>query len=112
VDANERAQKRREESERLRKAARSTTPEAYQTRRVQRTDDVDRSVDLSQTHTSMFGEFSAGETWQSKIASATMLGSYGLAYVLLIIVLNLAQCSWWYEPGMYSDPDYVQSQGR
>ena len=29
--------------------------------------------------------------------------------ILLILVLNLAQCSWWYEPGMYSS-GYEQKQ--
>jgi len=109
---SDRAQTHREEAERLRQAARSTTPQAYQTRRVKRSDDVDRTIDISQTHTNIFGEFAPGESLQSKIASATMLGAPGLAYILIIILLNLAQCSWWYEPGMYSDPDYVRSSGR
>jgi hypothetical protein len=114
VDAEERARKRRDEAERLRIAARSTTPKAYQTRRVERptVSDVDTTVDARETYTNLLGAFTRGNTWHSHVASAMMLGAYGLAYVLLIIVLNVAQCSWWYEPGMYSGPDRVQSHAR
>jgi len=114
VDADERLRKRREEAERLRIAARATTPKAYQTRRSQAptVSDVDATVDAQETYTNLFGAFTSGRTWHSHVASAMALGANGLACVVLIIVLNLAQCSWWYEPGMYSDPDYVKSQGR
>jgi hypothetical protein len=114
MDAEERARKRHEEAELLRKAARSTTPKAYQTHRssVPAVSDADTTVDTRETYTNLFGAFTSGQSWHSHVASAMALGANGLAYVVLIVVLNLAQCSWWYEPGMYSDPDFVQSQGR
>lgn len=114
MDDNERLRKRREEGERLRQAARSTTPTAYQTRRTQRThlSDIDPTIDTKETYTNLFGAFTQGTTWQAHVASAVMLGAQGLACVALVIVLNIAQCSWWYEPGMYSDPDRIQTPGR
>jgi len=114
MDADERARKRHEEAELLRMAARSTTPKAYQTRRIEQptVSDVDTNVDARETYTNLFGAFTSGRSWHGHVASAMALGANGLACVVLIVLLNLAQCSWWYEPGMYSDPDFVQSQGR
>ena len=114
VDQSEKLRKRQAEAARLRIAARATTPQAYQTRKIAQPTalDQDQTIDTKETYTNLFGSFTGGNTWQSHVASAMMLGAQGLAYVLLIIVLNLAQCSLWYEPGMYSDPDRIQSSGR
>jgi hypothetical protein len=114
MDASERARKRREEAISLRQAARSTTPNAYQTRRAAQATagDVDTSVDVRETYTNLFGAFTSGQSWREHVANAMALGAHAIAYVLLVIVLNIAQCSWWYEPGMYSGPDRVQSHSR
>ena len=50
----------------------------------------------------VFGAFTKDRSPRDAISVACMLGANGLAYILLILVLNLAQCSWWYEPGMYN----------
>ena len=114
VDLEERQRKRREEADFLRRAARSTTPRAYQTRKAQKpkTFDHDPMIDAQETYTNLFGAFTSGTTWQAHVANAMVLGAQMFACILLVIVLNVAQCSWWYEPGMYSDPDRVQSTGR
>ena len=106
---------RRREAERLRVAARATTPSAY--KQVERpaiadTSVVDTGVNARESYSSLFGSFTGTRTVREHIATAMMLGAQGLAYIALIIVLNLAQCSWWYERGMYSDPDRVESVGR
>ncbi len=114
VDQSEKMRKRQAEAARLRQAARSTTPQAYQTRKVATptAPDYDPNIDTRETYTNLFGAFTSGTSRREHIANAMVLGANGLAYILLIIVLNLAQCSLWYEPGMYSDPDHVQSTGR
>ena len=114
MDESEKLSKRREEARLLRQAARSTTPQAYQTRKVERprTLDSDPTIAAQETYTNLFGSFTSGTTWHSHVASGMMLGAQGPAYILLVIVLNLAQCSWWYEPGMYSDSDFTQVSGR
>ncbi len=96
-------------------AARSTTPNAYkQTERpaIPDTEVVDTGVNAQETYSSLFGSFSGTRTLREHIASAMMLGAQGLAYLGLVAVLSLAQCSWWYERGMYSDPDRIDSVGR
>lgn len=92
--------RRREEVARLRAAARSTTPEAYKMRTVSRP--TNPMAESKETYTSLFGALTRDRSPREAISIACMLGANGLAYILLIIVLNLAQCSWWYEPGMYS----------
>lgn len=113
--AEARFEARRREAERLRIAARATTPSAYrQTERpaIPDTAVVDTSVNAGESYSSLFGSFTGTRSTREHIATAMMLGAQGLAYIALIVVLNLAQCSLWYEPGMYSDPDRIDSVGR
>ena len=114
VMESEKARKRREEAAMLRRAARSTTPKAYQTRAASwpRTFEHDPTIDAQETYTNLFGAFTSGTTLREHIANAMVLGANLFAYLLLATVLSLAQCSLWYEPGMYSDPDRVQTIGR
>ena len=114
VNESEKVRKRREEAAMLRRAARSTTPRAYQTRRVERpaTFDHDPTIDAQETYTNLFGAFTSGTHWREHVANAMVLGAQLFAYLLLVLVLNIAQCSWWYERGMYSDPDRIQTPGR
>ena len=93
--------RRREEVERLRAAARATTPEAYRVRPVARPAG-DPMIDARETSTGLFGALTRDRSPREAISIACMLGANGLAYLLLILGLNVAQCSWWYEPGMYS----------
>lgn len=113
--AEARFEARRREAERLRVAARSTTPNAYkQTERpaIPDTDVVDTSVNAGESYSSLFGSFTGSRSIREHISTAMMLGAQGLAYIGLVAVLSLAQCSWWYERGMYSDPDRIESVGR
>lgn len=113
--AQERFEARRREAERLRVAARAMTPNAYKTTErpaIPDTDVVDTSVSAGESYSSLFGSFTGSRTIREHIATAMMLGAQGLAYVGLVVVLSLAQCSWWYERGMYSDPDRIESTGR
>lgn len=93
--------RRREEVARLRAAARSTTPEAYKVRPVYKPV-TDPMAETKESYTTLFGAFTKDRSPRDAISVACMLGANGLAYILLILVLNLAQCSWWYEPGMYN----------
>ncbi len=113
-NVEEKLRKRRDEAAMLRRAARSTTPRAYQTRKVERpvTFEHDPTIDAQETYTNLFGAFTSGTTMREHIANAMVLGANLFAYLLLATVLSVAQCSLWYEPGMYSDPDRVQSTGR
>lgn len=93
--------RRREQIANLRAAAGSTTPEAYRVRPSPRP--VAELVEETRsTYSNLLGALTKDRSPRDAIAIACMLGCNGLAYVLLILVLNLAQCSWWYEPGMYS----------
>jgi len=95
------AERRREEVARLRAAARATTPEAYKVRPLPKPAG-DPMNDARETYTGLFGALTRDRSPREAISIACMLGANGLAYLLLILVLNVAQCSWWYEPGMYS----------
>jgi hypothetical protein len=106
------AARRREEVAQLRAAARSTTPEAYRVRPVAKPV-TDPMAESKETYTTLFGVFTKDRSPREAISIACMLGANGLAYILLILVLNLAQCSWWYEPGMYnSGYEHEQRIGR
>ena len=95
------ARRRREDVARLRAAARSTTPEAYKVTAPKTT--VDPMAGAGDSYSTLFGAYFAGSTgWRQHVATAMQLGAYGLAYIALILILNVAQCEWWYEPGMYS----------
>ena len=102
------AARRREQVAQLRAAARSTTPEAYRVRPVAKPVE-ELSSETRETYTGLLGALTRDRSPRDAVAIACMLGSNGLAYILLILVLNLAQCSWWYEPGMYSS-GYEQKQ--
>jgi len=103
-------EKRKAEVARLRAAARSTTPEAYKT--PKRAQSVNPMEQAGASYNTLFGAYFAGAThWRDHLATAMQLGAYGLAYVALIIILNIAQCEWWYEPGMYGGPQ-EHSSGR
>lgn len=92
--------RRKAEAARLRAAARSTTPKAYRTKAPRPT--ADPMVGAGQSYNTLFGAYFAGSgNWRQHLATAMQLGAYGLAYVALILLLNVAQCEWWYEPGMY-----------
>lgn len=93
--------RRREEVARLRAAARSTTPEAYKVRPVYKPVE-ELASETRETYSGLLGALTKDRSPRDAVAIACMLGSNGLAYILLILVLNLAQCSWWYEPGMYN----------
>jgi len=104
-------ERRKDEVARLRAAARSTTPEAYKVAKSQQTM-VDPMAEAANSYSTLFGAYFAGAThWRDHVATAMQLGAYGLAYIALILMLNLAQCSWWYESGMYST-DHNQTTGR
>ena len=104
-------ERRRAEAVRLRAAARSTTPEAYKVAKSQQTM-VDPMAEAANSYSTLFGAYFAGAThWRDHVATAMQLGAYGLAYIALILMLNLAQCSWWYEPGMYS-AEHNETIGR
>jgi hypothetical protein len=84
----------------LRAAARSTTPNAYQVPRHQSANPMGQA---QASYTTLFGAYFAGATSvRDHVITAAQLGAHGIAYVILILLLNLAQCEWWYEPGMYS----------
>jgi len=95
------AARRREEVAQLRAAARSTTPEAYRVHSSPKPV-AELVEETRQTYSNLLGALTKDRSPRDAIAIACMLGSNGLAYILLILVLNLAQCSWWYEPGMYN----------
>lgn len=91
---------RRSEAAGLRAAARSTTPEAYQVPRRQTANPMEQA---QASYTTLFGAYFAGATSvRDHVITAAQLGAHGIAYVVLILLLNLAQCEWWYEQGMYS----------
>lgn len=93
--------RRRQQIADLRAAAGSTTPEAYRVRPSPKP--VAELVEETRvTYSSVLGALTKDRSPREAISIACMLGCNGLAYILLILVLNLAQCSWWYEPGMYS----------
>jgi len=101
TEETDEARKRREDVARLRAAARSTTPEAYKVRSPKPA--ADPIVGAGDSYSTLFGAYFAGSTgWRQHVATALQLGAYGIAYLILILMLNLAQCEWWYEPGMYS----------
>lgn len=106
ADDNDADARRRDEVARLRAAARSTTPEAYRVKVPPRAY-VDTATQSGVS--TLFGAMTAGGSKRDTIATTLALASHGIAYVILILLLNLAQCEWWYEPGMYSGS---QEQGR
>jgi hypothetical protein len=109
-DESDEARKRREDVARLRAAAGSTTPEAYKVRAPRTT--VDPMAGAGESYSTLFGAYFAGSTgWRQHVATAMQLGSYGLAYLVLILMLNVAQCEWWYEPGMYSNGGETERVG-
>lgn len=103
--------RRREEIAQLRAAAGATTPEAYRVRPVD-PPSGDPMNKARESYTSLFGAMGGNKSIRDGIATALVLGANGIAYVVLILMLHLAQCSWWYEPGMYSDPETQHTSGR
>ncbi len=123
MDGNERASKRREEAAKLRQVANSAAPRAYQDPKdealtLEDLDPNDKTKGMDNTVVGnvvdLYGAFTKDDSWRTRpISTAVSLSSYVLAYILLLIVLSTAQCSWWYEPGMYSDFNAsVVSHGR
>ncbi len=110
TESDDRDARRREDVARLRAAARSTTPEAYKVRPVARPAEPDNTGRSGVS--SLFGAMTAGGSTRDTIATTMALGAQGIAYILLIVLLNLAQCSWWYEPGMYTDPEHAEKYQR
>ncbi|MBC6440529.1 MAG: hypothetical protein GDA49_09025 [Rhodospirillales bacterium] len=95
-------ERRKAEVARLRAAERSTTPEAYNVKSKPQVT-VDPMSGAGDSYGTLFGSCFAGSTsWRQHLATAMQLGTYGLAHIALI--LNVAQCEWWYEPGMYGGP--------
>ncbi len=104
-------ERRKAEAARLRAAARSTTPEAYKVRTPRAT--ADPMAGAGDSYSTLFGAYFAGsQGWRQHLATAMQLGAHGLAYVALVLLLNIAQCEWWYEPGMYGGPDGGRAAGR
>ena len=103
-------ERRKADVARLRAAARATTPEAYRTPETRIT--ANPMTEAGNSYNTLFGAYFAGSTgWRQHLATAMQLGAYGLAYLVLILLLNIAQCEWWYEPGMYSNPDRYGNVG-
>jgi hypothetical protein len=109
-DESDEARKRREDVARLRAAAGSTTPEAYKVSAPRTT--ANPMVGAGDSYNTLFGAYFAGSTgWRQHVATAFQLGAYGMAYIVLILMLNVAQCEWWYEPGMYSNGSETERVG-
>ena len=97
--------RRREDIAQLRAAARSTVPEAYRVpepKAPAAETSADPMAASRESYTTLFGVLTGGKSIREGVATAIMLGANGIAWIVLIMLLNLAQCSWWYEPGMYS----------
>ena len=110
-ESDEARNRRKDEVARLRAAARSTTPEAYKVAKSQQTM-VDPMAEAANSYSTLFGAYFAGATgWRQHVATAMQLGAYGLAYLVLILMLNVAQCEWWYEQGMYSEGGETERVG-
>ncbi len=110
-DARTDEERRKDEVARLRAAARATTPQAYKVKAPEAA--VDPVAEAGNSYSTLFGaHFAHSKGWRQNLATAMQLGAYGLAYVALILLLNLAQCEWWFEPGMYSDPDRYPTTAR
>ncbi len=124
MDGSEKARRRREEAARLRQVANSAAPRAYQDPKKEalKLEDLDPNDNNNKgmdnttfgNVVDLYGAFTQDDSWRTRpISTAVSMSSYALAYILLLIVLSVAQCSWWYEPGMYSDRDpSVVSHGR